>query len=182
METGVLCVGVCGVMCGGVIVQKLGGYGTLNSMYFMLVGSFIGVCLSIASAFMRDLTAFSIIIWLFLFFGASIIPSLNGCILSSLPLTLKGSGYSVQNVVSNIIGLTPAPTVYGFLYEATKKTSPTFAYSACLGVSGVGFILILIATYIKQRNIYVPMEELPPEGIIEKALHSQGNEHSHRNN
>lgn len=163
-------------MFGGIVVQKLGGYGTLNSMYFMLVGSSIGLCLAIASAFISGLKAFSIIIWLFLFFGASIVPSLNGGILSSLPLTLKGSGYSVQNVVSNIIGLTPAPTVYGFLYEATKKSSPTFAYSACLSVSGVGFLLILIATIIKQRKIYVPMEELPPEGIIEKALHSQGNE------
>jgi predicted MFS family arabinose efflux permease len=167
-------------MCGGVFVQKIGGYGTLNSMYFMLVGSFIGVCLSIASLFTTGLTSFSIIIWLFLFCGASIIPSLNGCILSSLPITLKGSGYSVQNVISNIIGLTPAPTIYGFLYEATKKTSPSFAYSACLGVSGIGFILISIATYIKQKNIYVPTEELPPEGIIEKALHSQGNDNTYR--
>lgn len=141
-----------GIMAGGFIVQKIGGYTSLMSSYYVAFNTLVCVSLAIVIAFIHNLILFSILFWIFLFFGAAIIPALDGGILSALPVELKGSGYSFQNVTTNILGLSPAPTIYGIIYEATKNSTPTFALSICLATSGIGFILMVIVISIRKNK------------------------------
>jgi MFS family permease len=142
-----------GIISGGFIVQKIGGYSSLKSSYYVAINTLICVGLAVVIAFVHNLIFFSIVFWLFLFFGAAIIPALDGGILSALPAELKGSGYSFQNVTSNIIGLSPAPTIYGIIYEATSKSTPTLALTLCLATSGIGFILMLIVISLRRKKL-----------------------------
>lgn len=144
-----------GVIFGGFLSQKLGGYSDIKAMYLILFNTFICSIISVGFFFVTELKLFSIMIWLFLFFGSSIVPCIGGSILSTLPQSLKGSGYSLQNIIVNILGYSPAPYVYGYLYQKTKNTFPTLALSACMGTTiiGLGIIIMIIKLRLNKRSI-----------------------------
>ena len=109
--------------------------------------------LSICFFFITDVKIFAVAIWIFLFFGSSIVPCIAGSIISSLPVELKGSGYSLQNIIVNIFGYSPAAYVYGSLYEYTKNIYPTLSFSVCLGFSFFGLLLIICVIEIKKQQV-----------------------------
>lgn len=143
---------ISGILFGGFYVKKIGGYANLEAMYFIMFCTFSCFSLGLTLAFIRNTYVFAVLMWLFLFFGSSMVPSLNGSLLSSLPANLKGSGYSFQNVVVHLLGNTPAPSFYGYIYERTKHTVPTLALSLSLCVSGIGFILVSAVLYLKKKK------------------------------
>lgn len=135
---------ILGISTGGSILKRMGGYHKVGTLY---IGSFVCLicfCLGFIIFFITNYYAFSVLLWTYIFFGAMLDPCINGAILSSLPADLKGSGYSLQYFMSSIIGVMPSTFVYGFLYEETKLTMPTFAMSFCLSVPiFIGFNLFL---------------------------------------
>lgn len=140
-----------GVMTGGFVVQRIGGYTSLNSSYYVAFNTLMCAILAIAIAYVHNLIFFSFLFWSLLFFGAAMIPALDGGIISSVPVELKGSGYSLQNVTSNVIGVSPAPTIYGIIYENTPKT-PTLALSLCLSTSAIGFFMMVVVIFLRKRT------------------------------
>ena len=66
-----------GIVIGGCIVQKLGGYETKHSILVCFFLSLLAWCISIPTYFL-DFTGFAFCLWLILFFGGSIIPNLMG--------------------------------------------------------------------------------------------------------
>ena len=161
-----------GILFGGIIVQKLGGYAHINSIYYILFNTFTCAILAIAIFFTKDFNLFGVYIWFTIFFGAGSIPAIGGSILSCLPSELKGSGFSLQNLIVNIVGYTPAPYIYGYIYQKYKENYPTFAMSFCLGSSIIGFFSMILVIYIR-RNNWKPIEDEIPEDIKEKALKAQ---------
>lgn len=132
-----------GVLFGGVFVQEKGGYEHINAMYFVLFNTFACTILAFLFAFIKNVYCFSVLMWIYLFFGSSIVPCLGGSILSALPLDLKGSGNSLMNILVNLLGNTPAPYIYGFIYEKSKTFMPTLAFSSCLGVAFFGLLGVI---------------------------------------
>lgn len=166
-----------GVLFGGFIVQKIGGYSHNNCLYFMFFNSTICTILSIIIFFVRDYAAFSIIMWFIIFCGASIVPNLSGSIISTLPHDLKGSGYALSNILHSIFGHLPAGFVYGYMFDLFKNTTPSLALSICLSTSGLGAILMLLTIIMKTRNWYSKsdLEGDPTEEFKEKIMVTEEN-------
>ncbi len=66
-----------GIVVGGCIVQKLGGYEAKHSITICFLFSLIAWILAIP-IYWLEFTGFAICLWLILFFGGSIIPNLMG--------------------------------------------------------------------------------------------------------
>lgn len=135
---------IIGILLGGLISQKLGGYGTLKSLYLCLLNSFLCGIIGILLIFITHYIAFAILIWTFLFLGSMINPIINGSILSSLPLELKGSGNTIQFIFSNLVGVSSAPFVYGVIYQVTHDWLPSFSMGICLSSSFLASFLIFL--------------------------------------
>lgn len=69
---------VLGVILGGYIVDKLGGYTRRKAIMFCLISALFAACDSILIVFQETLIGFSIVLWLFLFFGGATIPNMLG--------------------------------------------------------------------------------------------------------
>lgn len=67
-----------GVIFGGYVVQKFGGYESRNSIIFCLCFAIIAGCDAILILFQEKIIGFSIVLWVFLFFGGAIIPNMIG--------------------------------------------------------------------------------------------------------
>lgn len=164
-----------GILFGGFYVRRKGGYSSINCYYYILFDTICCMMLTIVIALSYNIVVVSIAIWLFLFFGASIVPCIGGTMLSVLPINLKGSGNSFQILFISIIGRSPAPTVYAYIYEKTKTTLPNLAMTVLLATSVIGFFLMLLAIYYKKKSH--KNYDIPPKAIIEKINPSYIEEH-----
>ena len=70
-----------GVISGGYIVQKLGGYEHKRSILICLLFSIIASINGIFIVIPDSIVGFSIVLWIYLFFGGAIIPNLIGKII-----------------------------------------------------------------------------------------------------
>jgi len=67
-----------GVLSGGYIIQKLGGYNDTRAIEICLKLGYITGVISIPLPFVSSLPTFIFLIWLLLFFGGAIVPGLTG--------------------------------------------------------------------------------------------------------
>lgn len=154
-----------GIILGGCIVEKMGGYESKNSVMFCFIAGCFAGGLSIFSLtpIMESTIGFAVILWLFLFFGGSIIPNMVGILLDSLPTKkLKGAGNSLNMVINASLGYLPGPYVYGMLYNNYKETNPRIAFIVTLLFSWVGVLCIFFAMIFRYKK-FAEIEKLKKE-------------------
>ena len=98
----------------GFIMQKIGGYDSVKSIYLPFNCCIISLVFSnlLIIASYKNLVA--VLIGAYLFSGYIIISSLDGIIISSIPKEYAGSASSISNLLYNIFGRLIGPSFYGF--------------------------------------------------------------------
>jgi predicted MFS family arabinose efflux permease len=145
---------IVGMVFGGIICSKLGGYGKKKSMVFIILltlfSSIISSLIAISNPFFFVGTA-----WSFLFFICATIPPESGIIISSLDNNLRGDGFALSNSILNLFGSFPASYVFSLLSdifediisEEKKKNYEQYRYAwmVSMGYNFVGLLFIIIA-------------------------------------
>lgn len=111
---------VLGVIIGGNLTSYLGGYTTKKSILQTLAFSYMCLFSSIPIPFLSGhlWIVFMIFLWLLLFFGGAILPSLTGIMLNTVADEQKTVANSIAAVLFNVLGYLPSPLVYGFLAQS----------------------------------------------------------------
>lgn len=143
---------ILGVVIGGIIVQKMGGYEQKHSILYCLVMLAVGAFLTLPVYWLESIWSITAMIWMVLFFGGSTIPILIGILISSLHPDLRAAGNSVSNVVNYLIGWFPAPFFYSLIYERTKDSTPKLAMALTLGYSFFGLVFLILATLFRYKR------------------------------
>ena len=144
-----------GIVGGGILVQKGGGYESKHSILYCLVFSCIAGGLSILTLtpVMDSVIGFGVVLWLFLFFGGALIPNMVGILLDSLTSrTLKGAGNSLNLIINASIGYLPGPYVYGIMFESLKDTNPKLPFCLTLLFSWLGVVFIVFAMIFRYKK------------------------------
>ena len=143
-----------GLLFGGFIVDKLGGYSNKNSLIFCFSMSVLSIFPAIPLPFANSLIGYASILWALLFCGASLIPPFQGIIIACLPKNVQGSGNSFVIFFFNLLGYLPGPFVYGFLKDhfddkKDPKKGSHVAQKFTIWVTFVVPIFVGIATLIR---------------------------------
>jgi MFS transporter, Spinster family, sphingosine-1-phosphate transporter len=81
-----------------------------------------------------------ICLWLLLFFGGAILPSLTGIMLSTVTLSQKTAANSVANLLYNCAGFMPGPFVYGAIddaYGGGRTAMKFLMFTPCVCISAL---------------------------------------------
>ena len=125
---------VSGVIVGGFVMHKLGGYETKNSAYALgLMGALCAAC-AIPIPWCNGFYGIAVLIWFLLFFGGFIMPPMTGIMLSSVSAFERSQAMSTATLIYNLCGYLPGPIVYGFISTQTNLHggSPRLAMGALL--------------------------------------------------
>ena len=122
IKFGALCISgpTLGVFVGGIICSKLGGYSHRNAIKMCFIFCLISSVSSLFIGYAKnngDEVFFFIFIWVYFFFIGAIIPATSGIIIVSLPENLRGDGFSITNILLNLLGNFPASFAYSFLLD-----------------------------------------------------------------
>ena len=95
---------ICGVLAGGLILDKLGGYqGNLHrAAFFAAICGAAAAWLAFLATFMETTFGFIAVMWMMLVAGSATIPVLTGLIMAGVPTNLRSQSSAVANVTFNL--------------------------------------------------------------------------------
>ena len=147
-----------GMVVGGIISSKLGGYVKRKSMTFVIICQAIAACISMAIACHKIKALFIVTGWTYLFAIGGVIPPISGIIISCLDNNLRGDGFSLTNFVTNLLGNFPSSYVYSLLVDAFAPDSDKgkseeeqsvdkyrYAWLITMAYNFVGLLFVVIA-------------------------------------
>ena len=144
-----------GMVFGGLICTKFGGYVKRKSMTFVIISMGAAAGISMAIACHEIPALFVITGWTFLFGIGAVIPPISGIIISCLDLNLRGDGFSICNLLNNLIGSFPSSYVYSLLVDGFEKEQEEeryrYAWMITMGYNFIGLLYVLIAGIFRYR-------------------------------
>ncbi len=144
---------ILGIIVGGTLVQKFAkGYEGKHSLLFCLLFSICATASALPVKWIESPSTFCICLWILVFFGAAVMPTTQGVMISSLSSDLRAAGNSLSNILQNLFAFIPAPFIYGYLYENTKASDPKLAMTITLCYSFTGIVLISFTIYYRYKN------------------------------
>ena len=185
---------------GGIVISSLvnywlGGYEHRHSVIMLFVLHIIASFCGIAIPLVNSLYPFSISVVLYLIFNSATLPILQGLIITSVSPNLKGTAFSIANLVTMLLTSGPAPVVYGIINDKYKSVYPKlgmFSTMSCSFVAFVFFVGLIIGKYraaiktqdkvdkqtsnndtlMEQSKSMLDVDELDNEEDVEMALKS----------
>ena len=147
-----------GMVTGGIISSRLGGYIKKSSMVFVIICMGIASGISMLIAICTVKVLFVITAWTYLFAIGGVIPPISGIIISCLDNNLRGDGFSFTNLLTNLLGNFPSSYIYSLLVDffspesdkGKKEEEQTtdkyrYAWMITMAYNFVGLLFVIIA-------------------------------------
>ena len=152
---------ILGIVFGGVITSKLGGYNKRKAMTFTVILLIVAAVISSLITIGNNTVMFVLFSWCYLFFFLFSIPPESGIIISSLEKKLKGDGFALSNSILNLLGSFPSSYVFGALLDLyEKKLSKEdvknykhyiYTMITCMAYNFIGVVFIGIACCFRMK-------------------------------
>ena len=139
-----------GLIVGGLIVDKIGGYRKKGALIVCLIFSFLSDLPAIPLILVDSLYKYAVLLWIYLFLGSTLIPTFQGIIIACLPKDIQATGNCFAILFYNLLGFFPFCFFYVFM-EGPKKMLST-AQKATVGCTFGITILVIFATFIRFRK------------------------------
>ena len=91
------------------------------------------------------------LLWILLFFGAFVLPVLQGIMLQSVESKARASANSLANFAYNLLGNLPSPIAYGYACDNYGGRTSRMGMRVLMSASLVACILISIALTLTCR-------------------------------
>ncbi|EGR27624.1 major facilitator superfamily protein, putative [Ichthyophthirius multifiliis] len=142
-----------GVVFGGILSHKLGGYEHFNTKKICLILSILSSSVACPVPFVDNYIYVSILIWFLLFFGAGMVPGLTGMMTSSIQKYLRPFGNSFFQIFAGLLGFLPAPALYGVFCDKIGQRAGMFMlmYVSFFGVL-LSFLVFIVGFFEKKKQ------------------------------
>ena len=167
---------VAGIILGGVISGKIGGYDTEKSIYIPLIASFFVCILANITPLTSNLFIFLPLFWTYFFLGSVLLPVASGIVLVSVDKKYAGSASSISTLIYNIFGRLPGPNLYAFFKSQITDKNSRIPFWLLLNMAVPGFLAVLICVKFqkdKYRKNNIPINEEEKEDIFDKKINEK---------
>lgn len=142
-----------GVILGGLVLDKLGGYTGKYAVDFILVSGFLSSLAGTPTPFLESFPLTVVCMWLQMFFGGAIMPAVTGVMISSVPKSMRAVGNSIAQLFGNLLGFGPAPFLYGFVINLTGGDTSRWGMALLSAWGFQGVVHAWLGRRAKKRNI-----------------------------
>jgi len=133
-----------GILSGGAFFSSLGGYNNPRSFLWCLIIGSLALVFAAPIPFSDIKWLTYCCVWLLLFVGASILPTLTGIMLNAVEESRRTTANSIATLIYNLFGYLPAPFIYGAVAEKGGGTEDAIYWAR--GAMGVLMAWTLITT------------------------------------
>ena len=141
-----------GIILGGVLSGKVGGYDKEKAIYIPLFTSLGVVILANLCPIFTNIFVFLPLFWTLLFLGSVLLPVANGIVIVSVEQKYSGSASAVSILIYHILGRLPGPNLYAFLKSLVNDKNSRIPFWLLLNVSAIGFLAVLIGVKFQKEK------------------------------
>ena len=174
-----------GMIIGGIILSKVGGYEAEKAIYIPLIASLIVVIFANLAPLSTNVYIFLPLFWVYFFSGSAVIPAANGISLVSVDKKFAGAASSISILVYNVLGRFPGPNLYAFFKSWVDDPSSRTPMWLLLNVSVIGFLAVLFSLKFNKQKFIILREELlkkeSKEEEKEDNINNDNNGHNYNN-
>lgn len=148
-----------GIIVGGILSSKVGGYDNKKAINIPLIASFLVCIFANIVPLSRNLYFFLPTFSFFLFLGSVVLPVAHGILLVSVDKQYAGSASSLSTLIYNFFGRLPGPNLYAFYRSLIKDIHSRIPFWLLLNMAIPGFLACIISIkflnekYNKIKNI-----------------------------
>ena len=168
-----------GMVIGGIILSKVGGYESEKAIYIPLISSLIVTIFANLAPLSTNAYLFVPLFWIYLFAGSTIIPSANGVSLVSVDKKFAGAASSLSILIYNVLGRFPGPNIYASFKSLVDDDTSRIPMWLVLNISVIGFLCVLFALRFNKKKFIKLREELLRK---EKEEEEKNKENKNSNN
>ena len=141
-----------GIILGGIISGKIGGYDTEKAIYIPLIASFFDCILANIAPISTNLFIFLPLFWLYLFLGSILLPVVHGIILVSVDKEYAASASSISTLIFYFLGRLPGPNLYAFYKSIIGDKHSRIPFWLLLNMAFPAFFSVLFGVkYQKEK-------------------------------
>ena len=140
-----------GIMLGGILAGKLGGYDTEKAIYIPIFSSFFVTVLANIAPLTTKLYFFMPIFWTYLFLGSVLLPVSKGIVLVSVEKKYGGPANAVSSLIYSIVGKLPGPNLYAF-YKSKCDENSRIPFWLLLNTAIIGFLSSLLCLKFQKEK------------------------------
>ena len=133
-----------GIILGGILSGKVGGYDTEKAIYIPLISSFFVSVLANITPLTTNLIIFLPCFWTYLFLGCVLLPVARGIVLVSIEKKYGGPANAVSTLVYSVFGRLPGPNLYAFYKSIFTDKHSRILFWLLLNMAVPGFLATLI--------------------------------------
>ena len=149
-----------GIIIGGIILSKVGGYESEKAIYIPLISSLVVTIFANLAPISTNAYLFIPLFWIYLFAGSTIIPCANGLSLVSVDKKYAGAASSLSILIYNVLGKFPGPNIYASFKSLVDDETSRIPMWLVLNISLIGFLCVLIALRFNKKKFIKLREEL----------------------
>jgi MFS family permease len=146
-----------GVIAGGFMFSLLGGYNDSRSYLLADIVGLFAVLVATPVPFLTTKWPVYIMMWMLLFFGSFILPTVTGMMLNSVPLDNRATANALAVLAYNLLGYLPAPFIYGWISTFgvdPKETDPFKKQEAEIYASRWAMGVLLFWTVLSVMSLW----------------------------
>jgi sugar phosphate permease len=164
-----------GVLFGGTVSDKYGGYKGRNETKAlqMCVGfAIVAFIFSFPMGFLFQIFYLSVLLWTFLFFGASIIPIATGIMISTVPKDCQATSSSISQLIFNLFGYFCSPMITGFIMDSFEDRNQGFIWGMRVTFwwAIICLLCFVIGYFISKNNYRGDSGENESSSMIEDSM------------
>ena len=163
-----------GMIIGGIILTKVGGYESEKAIYIPLIFSLIVSIFANLAPLSTNVYVFLPLFWIYFFAGSAIIPAASGISLVSVDKKYAGAASSMSILLYNVLGKFPGPNLYAFFKNKANDENSRVPMWLLLNLAVIGFLAVLIALkfnkkkFIKLREEFLKKQKEENSNIIKE--------------
>lgn len=144
---------VAGVIAGGLLLDRRGGYQTnlVGATTFATIWAGVAGIICVFCMIATTSAGFLIPMWCILFCGGAIVPVGIGVIMASVPGDMRAPASSFSNIFFSFFGYYMGPLVCGYVIDWSGSVA--VGIRATLSVSVLGFLFMALAIFAAKRHV-----------------------------
>ena len=141
-----------GLLANSILKSLIGNYQSRKSSYPIVILQTIASIFSIFIGLMNTSFKVSSITILYLIFNSSVLPLIQGILISCIDQNLSATGFAFASTCTQILTAGTTPMIYGYINDKYKNKYPRLAMVSIMSVNLLAVPLLLLLAILRNKK------------------------------
>ena len=142
-----------GVLANSILKSIIGDYQSKKSSYPIVILQTIASIFSICIGLMNSTLTVSIITIIFLMFNSSVLPLIQGILISCIDKNLSATGFAFASTCTQLLTAGTTPMIYGYINDKYKHIYPRLAMVSIMSINLLAIPFLILLAIFRNKKI-----------------------------